>query len=257
VNADIRANTRQNAMKKTLLSTFVKGIAGLGLLLGLCDSAVALPITGTGKFTLNWLYAIPSTTQVLSAYADIEVTSWSDTELGLRFDPIKNTTVLQTGTENANILSIGLDFGPATKITKATLNMGEVFDGLTLDVNFPGGFNSTEVCVHAAKNCQGGDIKEGLDPGAEDTFSLLLTRAAAPSGQLRNAEVPAWDLLEAPVKFQTSMGSFEFSFDVCALNPANCTPSNRVPEPDSLSLVGALALSFGMTVLLRRRRRRN
>ncbi len=244
LSADARNNVRHNAMTNKLAATFLKSVATAGLLFGLAGSAVALPITsGTSSFTLNWLFSA-SATQVLSASAAVTVTSWSDTQLGLQFDPVSNTTVLQPGTGNANILAIGLNFDPT--VTGASFSsMGDVFGGLDNDVNFPGGFLATDVCIYAANNCQGGSVNEGLTPGATDAFELLLVRTAT-------GQDAAWNLATAPIKFQTGLGSFEFNS--CTLGQGCDTPS-RVPEPDSLALVGALAIGFGSTALVRRRRR--
>lgn len=230
-------------MTQKIAGAFLKTLACTGLLFGFAGSASALPITsGTSGFTLNWLFSA-SATQVLSASATVTVTSWSDTQLGLKFDPVTNNTVLQSGTDNANILAIGLNFDP-TVIGASYSSMGDVFGSLDTDVNFPGGFLATDVCAYAANNCQGGNVNDGLTPGSTDAFELLLVRAAT-------GQDAAWNLTTAPIKFQTGVGSFEFNS--CTLTQG-CTPTTRVPEPNSMALFGALALGFGGTALFRRRR---
>ena len=205
----------------------------------------ALPITGTtSSFTLNWLFSIPSSTQVLSAQADVTVTSFSDTQLALSIT-LDNTTVLIPSIAKANILVIGLNFDPT--VTQAMYDgQGDVFGGLATNVNFPGGFIATDVCAFAANNCQGGNVNQGLTPGSSDTFDLLLTRTAT-------RQDAAWNLLSAPIKFQTSITSYEFQ--ACTLTTAGCVrPPARIPEPGVLALLGALVIGFGATHRLRRRR---
>lgn len=155
-------------------------------------------------------------------------------------------------------MSIGLDFDPNP--VSASLLSGAIFDGFNSGPsNFPGGF-TVDVCVFAANNCSGGDIKDGLlvqdlagtdkdiASPAGDSFRLTLTRNAPTS-----ASATPWNLNTAAVKFQTNLGSFEFAG--CTSANGCTTTTTRVPEPDSLALLSGVAIAF-VAVGWRRRRAR-
>ena len=63
---------------------------------------------------------------------------------------------------------------------------------------FPGGFKDIDACVYASNGCSGGDIKDGLQAGASDSFLLTLTRADS---------TDPWTVDSFALKFQTSAGS--------------------------------------------------
>lgn len=232
--------------------------AAAALALSVAGPTAAAPIQsiavgGSGNFTLYF----DSPSPALSAFADVQVYSATNTQLVLRFLVTNDTVVSESGPlTQAALMSIGLDFDPNP--TNASLLSGLYFDGLNpAPSNFPGGY-AVDVCVFAANNCSGGDIKDGLlvqdlvgtdndiASGAGDTFRLTLTRNAPTS-----ATSTPWNLNAAAVKFQTNMGSFEFAG---CTNANGCATTTRVPEPGSLALVGGVTVAFAVA---RSRRRRN
>lgn len=229
--------------------------AGLVAALVVSGPASAAPIQsisvgGSGNFVLYFDSASPD----LSAFASVDILNATSTQLVLRFAVTNDTIVSEAGpVTQAALMSIGLNFDPNP--TGANLSLsGAIFDGLTTSVNnFPGGFE-IDVCVFAANNCQGGDIKDGLmvqdlvgtdkdiAGPASDTFRLALTRAASST---------AWNLNTAAVKFQTNAGSYEFAG--CTTENQCARPPARIPEPDSAALLCGVAVAFAVTGWRRRR----
>jgi hypothetical protein len=100
--------------------------------------------------------------------------------------------------------------------------------------------SSIEVCAYGGVNCPGGS-NGGIDAQASDTFTLILT------GNFGGLTQLAFDPLG--VKFQTNVGSFEFS--CTGTDCGGGGGGGNVPEPASLSLLG-LGL-IGMAAARRRR----
>ena len=106
-----------------------------------------------------------------------------------------------------------------------------MFGAVENDVNF-GGFNSLDICVYAAQNCQGGGINDGLAASASDSLRVLLP--ALNPGSLNDG----LELITFPIKFQTSEGSFHFS-------GTEGPPPTGIPEPATLALLGVSLLGIG------------
>jgi hypothetical protein len=232
--------------------------AAAALALALAGPSTAAPIRSIAVGdTTNFTLFFDSPSPALSAIAAVQVYSATNTQLVLRFLVTNDTVVSESGPlTQASLMSIGLDFDPNP--ANASLLSGLYFDGLNpAPSNFPGGY-SVDVCVFAANNCSGGDIKDGLlvqdlvgtdkdiASGAGDTFRLTLTRNAPTS-----ATATPWNLNTAAVKFQTNMGSFEFAG---CTNANGCTTTTRVPEPGSIALLGAVAVAFAAAGRRRRKR---
>ncbi len=224
-------------------ATLLAGTAVVGIAL-LAGSANAAFVDSVGDtFDVNWSFDPDAGGSLgpLTAEATFTVLSFSNdaAELGIS---ISNTTNLAGGYANANVVSFGFYASPSIDGVFSAGGEGVLFDGLENDVNFPGGFNSIDVCLYAANNCQGGNINDGLTPTSSDSMQILLT--ALNPGSLNNGLT----LTVFPIKFQTSEGSFEFAGDTNG--NGNGT---QIPEPAVLSLLGAGLLGLG---LLTRRRRR-
>lgn len=94
-----------------------------------------------------------------------------------------------------------------------------------------------EVCAFGGNNCSGG-ANGGIYGGAWDQFSLVLTSLA---GTTWGSSI---DLSPIGFKYQTAAGSREFTTD---------RPPTSVPEPATLSLLGAGLLLAGLS----RKRKQN
>lgn len=221
--------------RASLLAT--TAAVGIALLAGGANAALVDSVGDT--FDVNWSFDPDGGGPLgaLTAEATFTVLSYSNN--AAEFDiSITNTTNLAGGYVNANVLSFGFYASPSIDGAFSPGGEGALFDGLENDVNFPGGFNSIDICLFAANNCQGGNINDGLTPTSSDSMQILLT--ALNPGSLNNG----LELTAFPIKFQTSEGSFEFAGDD--------TPTTSIPEPAALSLFGAGLMGLG---LLARRRR--
>lgn len=122
----------------------------------------------------------------------------------------------------------GLWFGVKENITDISITGSNYFNKIAQPTNgnAPGGFKDIDVCVFASSNCSGGDIKEGLQVGQTDWFTVKLT-GDFDSNDDGFAEATISDL---GVKWQTQDGSYAVT---------------GVPEP--LTILGStMAAGFGV-----------
>jgi hypothetical protein len=179
------------------------------------------------SFDISWGITSPVS---ISASGTVSVLSFSSSSITLGVS-LTNTTNLQTsGLSNAAILSLGLGVTPDP--TSKSLVAGSVFDSLGTgsgaQKTFPGGFKGIDACVYGSNGCSGGDIKDGLQAGASDSFQLTL------GGDWSNGTTLSF----FAIKFQTSAGSYEL--------PG--TPGGPVPEPTAALVfgLGALVVRYGV-----------
>lgn len=226
-------------MKRTYRSLLFAATAlSLGLTAGAANAAFVDSVGDT--FTIDWLFDPAGAPGPLTAEATFTVTSFSSDAVGLQISITNTTDLVGGGYTNANVLSFGFYASPS--IDGSLTTAGAIFDGLDQDLNFPGGFNSIDICLFAAQNCQGGNINFGLTPGSSDTVEILLT--ALDPGALHSGLT----LSAFPIKFQTSEDSYEFSGT--ERPPGEDPPS--VPEPATLSLLGLGLLGLGLAGRRRR-----
>lgn len=155
----------------------------------------------------------------LSAKAEIKVENFTSNMLSLAIK-LTNTTAANV---KASILSFGFAVSPDANGAQLIQDGAETFDAIKVKptASFPGGFKNIDVCVFAANNCSGGDIKQGLQSGSSDTFTLNIFG--------KFGSDPRVTLGAFPLKYQTDYGSYEAA---------------GVPEP--ITMVGSgLALGFG------------
>lgn len=158
----------------------------------------------------------------LTALANITVNNLTATKLELAIT-LTNTTQGYT----SSILGFGFGVSPNATSVKMT-TVGGVFESSIVQngqQQFPGGFKQIDICIYAANNCSGGDVKQGLQSGQSDTFVLEISGNFWDKALQKNSVT----MSDFPLKFQTAAGSFE---------PAG------VPEPITVFGSG-LALGFG------------
>lgn len=200
--------------------------------------AHAIPINSGSSFNVDWFVDLndATTSSDLTASSTWTVSSYSSSSIVLDI-LISNTTVLDPGTlDNAAIVSFG--FGVSPNATGALSIAGGVFDlvgtGSGPQQTFPGGFKAIDICLFA-DGCAGGNVNNGLQAGASDSLQVTLTALTGSSFG------DTTDLLFFPVKFQTSLGSYE---------PGGCVNCVNVPEP---GMVGLLAIGIIVVAVARRR----
>ncbi|EKD09566.1 hypothetical protein SPLC1_S170150 [Arthrospira platensis C1] len=166
----------------------------------------------------------------MSAFSTFKVDSFTSDYLDLTIN-ISNTTALtQTFTE-AGIVSFGFGIDPnATSVQ--LLQSGNNFTGAqvrTGQQTFPGGFKQIDICIFT-QGCNGGSQNSALAAGASDSLRLRI------GGDFTSGTTTIGaNLLDFPVKFQTTDGSFEL---------AGAANVEQVPEP--LTILGTgMALGFG------------
>ncbi|OKH37900.1 hypothetical protein NIES2119_12200 [[Phormidium ambiguum] IAM M-71] len=180
--------------------------------------------------TVKWL--VPAGTKGdsilpvdLTAEASMTVKGLTSNLLTLAITLTNTTTTSYT----SSILGFGFGVSPNATSVKLTNTDGvTIFDSAIIQngqQQFPGGFKQIDLCVYAANNCTGGDVKQGLQSGQSDSFILEIAGSFWNNDLQRNSVT----LSDFPLKFQTDAGSFE---------PAG------VPEPMTV-LGSGLALGFG------------
>jgi hypothetical protein len=240
-------------ISKRLQAAFGAAIIASALSGGVCAAPLySIGVGTTSSFTLDY----DATPPTMSAVVAITVNSAAATQLDLSFvvtndTVVPNTTSAGTLTQ-ASLMAIGMDFTP--NVTGASwVTTCSVFDGLVASangINFPGGFK-VDLCVYAANNCQGGDVKDGLlvdtsgnnNGPKSDSFRLLLTRASSDLD---------WTVNLSSVKMQTNLGSYEFGGCIRGSTDCGGGPPNKIPEPESLSLVSLAAICGGLVMMRRR-----
>jgi hypothetical protein len=152
---------------------------------------------------------------------------------------IANTTDL-SAYPDSNSAIVAFGFGVDPNATASLVTAGGVFDmvdeGFGGQQQFSGGFQQIDVCIFA-QGCSGGNVNLGLQAGDTDSIVLDIMGDFDMGG---TSSVGALTLLDFPLKFQGTWGSFE-------------TPGQSVPEPGTLALLGGGLI--GVTIGARRRRR--
>lgn len=198
--------------------------------------AVGISAADAGEsFRIGWSLDRPS----VSAAAVFTVSSYADDAIVLDITLENLTNLVASGLSTASILSMGFGVTPDAVATLTTA--GAVFDSVGEPVNgrYPGGFRGIDVCVFA-QGCTGGASWRGLLPGESDSFTITLTPESQDFSQ-------GTSLAFFPLKFQTSLGSFELPGSPFDGPP----PGNPVPEPSA-----GLAFAAGSLVVAFSTRRR-
>lgn len=200
------------------------------------DKAITLNFGDIGRELdpITWLVPAGTGTlpQDLSAQAIVKVLDFKADYIDLSFN-ISNTT---SANFDAALVSFGIGVQQDISSVRLT-SSGSIFDSATLlagKENFAGGFKGLDLCTYTSNNCSGGTIKDGLQRGRSDNFTL---RISSKNGGFASGIT----LASYPVKFQSDYGSHEVA---------------GVPEP--ITIVGSgLALGFGSLLKREADKKRN
>jgi hypothetical protein len=179
-----------------------------------------------GSFDVAWSLADPA----LAATGTFSVVSFTSSSIVLGITLSNTTDLSVSGLDKAAILSLALGVTP-NPTSKTLTSAGAVFDSLGKGSgpgqNYPGGFTGIDVCVYSAQNCAGGNVNDGLQAGASDSFVL----------RLRGNWANGITLAAFGIKFQTSDGSYQLAG----------RPGAPIPEPTAALVfgLGLLVASYG------------
>ena len=226
-------------------------VATLALSLVVAPSAYAATFTAVGDTTtMNFSFDGNTGDPLLglmTATAELTVAAISSTSLVLTIELTNTTQQSQFPGGNAGLEAFGFATDPDAD-TAAVTTAGTVFKGAEL-TTIPS-LSFIEVCTFAGvdgpgKDCAGGGQGSLLAIGATDTFTLTLTFDPA-------VDPASYVIAQGGVKFQTSIGSFEFGETGPGTGPGGGPGGGGgAPEPALLSLLGA-----GLAGLAYRVRRR-
>ena len=197
-------------------------VAGCGLF---STASHAVLITNSDAYNFDWSYD-SGAAGILSGTGNLRVAGFGSTSLTV-------AVTLNNASSPASDRLTSFGFGIDPNAT--AVSFADTADGGLINVTLGSipSLATIEVCAFGGPNCSGGG-NGGILGGASDSFQLILTGTWGSSVNI------------APIgfKYQTGAGSFEFTTD----RP----PPTSVPEPATLSLLGAGLIAIGFT---RRRRR--
>ena len=177
----------------------------------------------------------------LTGVGTMTATALSSNSLTLQISLTNNTVAASNN--NARLTAFGFGINP--NATGVTFSDGNDAGMVGASLSAIPSLKEIEVCAFGGVNCPGGSNGGVFANGASDTFSLILTGAA---GAFTNGVT----IEPLGYKYQTNVGSFEFSCSTGSNGQYCGGGSVSVPEPGSLALLGGLAVAAYATSRRRR-----
>jgi hypothetical protein len=199
------------------------------------------------SFAMDWSLSQQEigTSEDLQATGTFTVNDFSRNQLDITVDVTNETAP----SFQSAIVSMGWSV-PGQDASASWGAEGDTFQNVGKAKNFPGGFKDLDACVSATNNCNGGDIKKGLQSGGNsDSFQVSL------KGDF--GDKPSVYLQDFSMKFQSEAGSYELPGEAAETSTSSdflYYHKEEVPEP-SMGL-GLLALAGSLSIWYRRYHRR-
>jgi hypothetical protein len=213
--------------------------------------AVGITSSDIGNsFTVDWSLS-PENDNVdideeLQATGKFTVNDFRSDQLDLTVD-VTNTTAPSF---QAAIVSMG--WGVQGQDASPSMgSKGETFQNVTAAKNFPGGFKDFDACISATKNCNGGNIKKGLQSGSNsDSFQVSL------AGDF--GDNPSTYLQDFGMKFQSEQGSYQLAGETTEKSASSGIlyyNQQEIPEPSAG--LGLLVVAGSFSLWYHRQNRRS
>jgi len=198
--------------------------------------AVIVSSGSNNPLVFTWDY--DTGTSHLTGFGSMVVNGFNSSSLTVSIS-LHNTSLLG-GQSGERLTAFGFGIDPnATSVAFIDANDGGMIDAV-MGANFPN-YQEVDICALGGSTCAGGS-KGGIYAGTYDSFAIIL-------GGSWGSSV---DIDPIAFKYQTGYGSFEFTSSSSGGTPSSS--GTTVPEPTTLSLLGASLL--GVALMRRRRKQR-
>jgi hypothetical protein len=210
--------------------TGVLAAAAASVMALLAAPSHAVLIDSSNPYNFSWSYN--TGTSLLTGNGSLSITGFNSSLLSINVSLTNTSQIGGQGGERLTSFGFGIDPN-ATSVGFSDANDGGMKSASFAMGALPANVKNVEVCAFGGPNCAGGG-NGGIYAGTTDVFTILL-------GGTWGSSV---NIDPIGVRYQTGYGSYTFK--------VGDPPSTSVPEPTTLTLLGAGLLALGAS---RRRKR--